>query len=72
VGSNFHLFPSIAFFTSLTLLQFEAYKTQNGHSTFQSTIRSDMRRPLIQHGSNFIFFTERPIFHFGISFHIDD
>lgn len=71
VGSNFHLFPRIAFFTSLTLLQYEVYNTSDEPLEFQTHLPYDMRRPLIQKGNSFHFFTERPIFHFGISFQLD-
>jgi len=71
VGSNFHVFPKISFFTNLTLLQYEVYKTSNDLPDFQSHLSSDMRRPLIQKGNSFNFFTDRPIFHFGILLHMD-
>lgn len=71
VGSNFYVFPKIAFFTSLTLLQYEVYNTSDDQLEFQAHLPPDMRRPFIQKGNSFNFFTERPIFHFGVLLHMD-
>lgn len=71
VGSNFYVFPRIAFFTSITLLQYEVYNTSSDQPDFQANLNSDMRRPIIQKGNSFNFFTDRPIFHFGVLLHMD-
>jgi len=71
VGSKFYVLPKIAVYTSLTLMQFEFFNTSTDNPGFQDGLLSDMRRPLIQSGRSFNFFTDRPIFHFGALFHLD-
>ena len=71
VGSNFYVFPKIALFTSLTLLQYEVYNISNDQPDFQANFSSDMRRPLDQKGNSFDFFTDRPVFHFGVLMHMN-
>jgi hypothetical protein len=71
VGSKFYVLPKIAFYTSLTLFQYEVFHTSTVNPEFQDGLPSDMRRPLIQSGHSFNFFTDRPIFHFGALFHLD-
>lgn len=71
VGSKFYILPKIAFYTSLTLMQYEVYQTSTENPGFQAGLLTDMRRPLIQSGRSFNFFTDRPIFHFGALFHLD-
>jgi len=71
VGSKFYILPKIALYTSLTLLQYEVFHTSTKDTEFQAGLAPEMRRPLIQSGRSFNFFTERPIFHFGALFHLD-
>lgn len=71
VGSKFYILPKIAVYTSITLIQYEVFKTWTDNSEFQANLFSDMKRPLIQSGRNFTFLTDRPIFHFGALFHLD-